>query len=266
MTRLRPGATRYAYDAQGNQRTETSGSGTRTFDWNARNQLAKVTQPNGASSGNAYAGPGNQQRIKEGTTATVNDALGLAASGTQYLTRGDQGQFLSQRSSSAAAPNRRLYPLADALGSVRALTDENGIVVKRYAYHPYGRDAGMSGTGPHSILRFAAGEIDTQGLYHFGARFYDATQGRWTQRDPLNQAADVRQANRYAYVGGDPVNLTDPRGEYSSTARGRRRTALSNKETAVAVVVTCGALGLVPGGAVVVASIACASGFAFAYT
>lgn len=30
--------------------------------------------------------------------------------------------------------------------------------------------------------------------------------------DPLEQRADVRQANRYAYVGGDPLNATDPSG------------------------------------------------------
>lgn len=41
----------------------------------------------------------------------------------------------------------------------------------------------------------------------FGTRYYDPSVGRWTQRDPSGQ-----DANPYSYVGGDPVNFTDPTG------------------------------------------------------
>jgi len=39
---------------------------------------------------------------------------------------------------------------------------------------------------------------------------------RWTQKDPLNQFQDPREGNRYVYAGCDPVNLSDPRGLFSS--------------------------------------------------
>ena len=48
---------------------------------------------------------------------------------------------------------------------------------------------------------------------HFGKRYYDPGLGRWTQQDPIDQPADLRQANRYVYVGQDPVNHVDPSGE-----------------------------------------------------
>ena len=48
--------------------------------------------------------------------------------------------------------------------------------------------------------------------YKIGARYYDQSTGRWTQQDPLDQAGDLREGNRYAYAGADPVNLTDPSG------------------------------------------------------
>ncbi len=125
---------------------------------------------------------------------------------------------------SATAPGRRHYPLLDALGSTRALTNENGEISKRYTYDPYGRDAGTTGTGPNTRIRFAGGERDAQGHYHYGARFYDPNLGRWTQRDPLNQPADLRQANRYMYAGGDPINITDPTGfNHNDEAAANRR-------------------------------------------
>ena len=76
-----------------------------------------------------------------------------------------------------------------------------------------------------SPWRFQGQLLDREtGLYKMGHRYYAPTIGdsvdgtsqaavdRWTQVDPLNQFQDPRQANRYVYAGGDPVNLVDPSG------------------------------------------------------
>jgi RHS repeat-associated protein len=47
------------------------------------------------------------------------------------------------------------------------------------------------------------------GLVRFGARDYDSVTGRWTAKDPLHFVASP---NLYGYVGGDPINYTDPTG------------------------------------------------------
>jgi RHS repeat-associated protein len=57
---------------------------------------------------------------------------------------------------------------------------------------------------------FAGGMYDPDtGLVRFGARDYDSVTGRWTAKDPLHFVASP---NLYGYVGGDPINYTDPTG------------------------------------------------------
>jgi RHS repeat-associated protein len=91
-----------------------------------------------------------------------------------------------------------------------------GALENSYEYDPYGNQTASTGT-LSNYFKFAGGFslADRSGgdLYHFGARYYDPATGRWTQIDPLDQIGDLTEANRYLYVGGDPVNLTDPTGQ-----------------------------------------------------
>jgi hypothetical protein len=43
---------------------------------------------------------------------------------------------------------------------------------------------------------------------------------RWTQADPLDQAGDRREGNRYSYGAGDPVNRADSTGLATRTGSG----------------------------------------------
>jgi RHS repeat-associated protein len=56
------------------------------------------------------------------------------------------------------------------------------------------------------------------GLYKFGIRYYDATTGRWTQRDPVGGSLlEMVKVNPYVYAGDNPVNLVDPSGRAGVT-------------------------------------------------
>jgi RHS repeat-associated protein len=57
------------------------------------------------------------------------------------------------------------------------------------------------GRGPGQLL------TDSSGLQYLRARYCDADAGRFLTEDP------VPFAQRYAYVGGNPVNLSDPSGQ-----------------------------------------------------
>ena len=43
-------------------------------------------------------------------------------------------------------------------------------------------------------------------------RAYDPELGRWLSRDPLRNAEELQGFNLYAYVGNNPIGLTDPLG------------------------------------------------------
>ena len=208
------GATTYAYDLNGN---ETSQSGVRAQAYNARDQLSSFTPFGGSATSMVYAGPGQSEHIQAGTTTYVNDRLGIASDtespAASYI-HDENGRVIAQRNTGASSPGRRSYLHTDALGSTRTMTNESGTVVYKRDYDPYGRDV-LNGNWPASTrIRFAGGLRDAQNYYRFGERYYDPQIGRWTQRDPLDQPSDLRQANRYQYVGDDPINITDPSGTH----------------------------------------------------
>ena len=129
--------------------------------------------------------------------------------GSERYVRDSQGQPLIWND--AGAWNYLLHD--NHPGSTAAASDGAGAVSSRYTYDPFG--VVKSVTGSQSELLFADGQYHAGlKLYRFGERWYNPALGRWTQQDPLHQPFNPREANRYAYVGADPVNLIDPMGTH----------------------------------------------------
>jgi len=78
-------------------------------------------------------------------------------------------------------------------------------------YDPYGNQATLTASAPN-YFAFQSGNTNPSGLIRYGKRYTNPTDQRWTQQDPLNQIADLTQADRYSFDGGDPINLTDQTG------------------------------------------------------
>jgi RHS repeat-associated protein len=106
------------------------------------------------------------------------------------------------------------YYHLDALGSVRAVTDATGTVVRRHDYFPFGEEAAPP-PGADS-LRFAGKARDGEtGLDYFQARYYASRAGRFTTVDPGHVGGNIldpQSWNAYAYARNNPFRFVDPTG------------------------------------------------------
>ena len=95
----------------------------------------------------------------------------------------------------------------DQHGSTRALTNNTGTVISTTTYSPYGQ--ATTTTGTPSPLAYDAQYTDPEtGLIYLRNRYYDPTTAQFLTRDPL----DAITRSAYGYVGGNPLNSTDPSG------------------------------------------------------
>ncbi|HEV2818085.1 MAG TPA: RHS repeat-associated core domain-containing protein [Allosphingosinicella sp.] len=101
--------------------------------------------------------------------------------------------------------DRRWYH-EDERGSIVATSDGSGAATNINTYDEYG----IPGSGNTGRFQYTGQQwLSEIGLYHYRARIYSPTFGRFLQTDPIGFAGGM---NIYAYVRNDPVNFTDPSG------------------------------------------------------
>lgn len=122
----------------------------------------------------------------------------------------------------AEEDEKTYYFLTDHLGSVDVVLDENGEVVERRDFLPYGAERMMEGADSGTDRGFTGKELDEEtGLNYYGARYYDSSAGRFISLDPWEgDLSDPQSLNKYAYVRNNPILLVDPTGEVYHIAAG----------------------------------------------
>jgi RHS repeat-associated protein len=107
--------------------------------------------------------------------------------------------------------------LKDQLGSPRVIVNvTTGTVAQRLEYDEFGNVLSDSEPG-FQLFGFAGGLYDENtGLLRFGARDYDSSIGKWTNKDPIRWGGG--QENLYSYSQNDPINRHDPAGLASGLA------------------------------------------------
>lgn len=209
--------TTYAYDANGNLRTKTTGGQATTYTWDVQSRLVRIDYPDGQYSAYTYDGLGHRlsQRDRTGkTTYYVYDGQNLVqevdetgAVLANYVYAGLDFPVSMSRGGAT------YYYVLDHLRSVIGLVNDAGQLVAGYRYDPWGNVIATSGSNPGlaNPLRFAGQVWDAEsGLYYLRARYYDPALGRFISRDLLHTSLSAR--NAYAYVDNNPVNATDTQG------------------------------------------------------
>lgn len=117
-------------------------------------------------------------------------------------------------------------PCFDGNGNVLAYLDgDDGEVMSRYEYDPFGRTVLAESVARYSKTGTAAGRrvaveappfrFSTKyqdretGLVYYGFRYYAPEWGRWLSRDPIEEGDGP---NLYAMVRNNPINLIDKDG------------------------------------------------------
>ena len=171
-----------------------------TFDYDANHARFRQTGPNGMT---VYLNPrmdlgGHFEQTVGGESRHTVYAAGKAIA--EVVTNGGYKQTR--------------YFHTDHLGSIDAVTDDNAVVLARYAFDPFGARTPLYGNFGATRHGFTGHEeLPEVGLIHMNGRVYDPTLGRFLSADPSIQAPEnLQDYNRYSYVLNNPLVFTDPSG------------------------------------------------------
>ena len=132
--------------------------------------------------------------------------------------------------------NTLYYYVLNAQGDVIALADQNGNLIAKYSYDPWGKLLSVTPNGwldeqnayylevaEANPLRYRGYYYDAEtGFYYLQSRYYDPEIGRFINADSYasTDATGLLSTNMFAYCENDPVNRSDPSGELFGTISG----------------------------------------------
>src|SRR5262249_39408390 len=224
---LSAGANLYTYTVDGalDTKVDSSTNASTSYEYDMGGNLLAVIIPNGDRIG--YVVDAGGRRVGRTLNGNLTHGWIYGAELGPVAELDASGRIVSRfiYASRSWAPDYMLkdgvtYALvADVVGSVRLVVDATtGMVAQRLDYDEFGRV--LLDTSPgFQPFGFGGGIYDaTTGLVRLGARDYDASVARWTNKDALLFAGG--DTDLYAYAGSDPINRADPTGLDWLTADG----------------------------------------------
>ncbi|MBF7073936.1 hypothetical protein ISG33_11045 [Glaciecola sp. MH2013] len=210
----------YTYDAQGNMLSETDGVNTKTYSYDANQRLIGFND--GTQSITYEYNPDGIRTSKSVDGITTDFIVDSNRDYAQVIAESDANRIIKASYTygddllSMSRNGGTFNYLYDGLGSTRALTDAGGNVSDTHKYDAFGNLLNLTGDTQNDYL--FTGEQYDSGLdnYYLRARYYDQGVGRFTQQDTwMGHNHDPVTMHKYLYANADPVNYTDPTGNFS---------------------------------------------------
>jgi RHS repeat-associated protein len=228
----------YGYDNNGNV---TSGAGF-TTTWTSFNMPNTITkQVAGTNVTDSFNYGPEHQRVRQ--IANLVNGAGQASGGTLTTLYVGGGLFEKETNSATGMVEHKHYIAVagrlvtvfikrsdsstqwnyfhqDHLGSTIAVSNGSGGLIEAMSWDAWGKRRNLNGTPAGGFMTAANDrgytgheQLDNIGLVHMNGRIYDPALGRFVSADPIVQAPEFTQShNRYMYVVGNPLTLTDPSG------------------------------------------------------
>ena len=212
-----------AYDSMGNPLNYFG----KNFTWENGRELASITSSSGASIA-SYEYDASGLRISKTTTAGGNVYYVYDENSNlifekhpdytlafYYDGNGTRTHF-TKKSSTGYETYYYSYNLQ---GDIIALLNNAGTVVAEYNYTAYGKPIGaVTEIGNLNPFRYRGYYYDDEtGFYYLQSRYYDPTNARFINADAadyIGATGTPLSFNLFLYCENDPVNNTDPSGNF----------------------------------------------------
>jgi len=235
----------YSYDAAGNRLTQETHEGTNTYSYDAKHRITQVdgvaynwdpagnllsdgertfaydhadclTSVSDSSSTYAFSYDGLGNRYQQSIdSVTTTYSLDIAADLTQVFGDGTNSYLYGLGRIGEAGAGGWLYPLSDALGSTRQLTNSSGDSTLSQSFESFAALLKTYGDGS-SDFGFTGEQDEIAGLVFLRARYYDPGTGRFITKDTFpGTLALPKSMHPYMYALNNPIMYIDPNGEFA---------------------------------------------------
>lgn len=220
----------FTYDTAGNPTTYYNGGAPYTFGWEGRNLV--YASVDGKVLTFAYNDEGLRVEKKIGDVAHHYYYHGSQLIADEW----NKNILLFLYDENGSPIGMRLHKAADGedvwseywyetnlQGDIIAVYNSSGTVLVTYTYDAWGRstmtyrNGGRSTGVVYNPLRYRGYYYDSDTrLYYLQSRYYDPLHGRFLNADSTDylDPASLTGVNLFTYCGNNPVNRTDPDGEF----------------------------------------------------